>query len=546
MANEVEILVTSKNDAASGFNEAEKSANKFTGAVDKIKGVADVAATAVIGGFLGAAKAVGDAASQQEQAMGGVDAVFKQNANTIKAWADTAAQSVGLSKTEYATLANQIGASFKASGVPMDELAGKTDNMIKLGSDLAATFGGTTKDAVEALGGAYRGEFDPLERYGIALKQSDVAAKMAADGTDKLTGQSAKLAQQQAITELVMQQSADAQGQFGREADTAAGAAQRQAAEWENLQAQLGQQLLPILTELGTVLQGIMTWMSQNTEVVTAAVLAITGLAVAWGLVRGAMMAWTAISAVATAAQWALNVAMSANPISLVILAIGALVAAIVYLWNNSASFRQFFIDMWKAIWDFLKGIGNWFAGPFVNFFKGAWDAITNALRNAKDWIVNTWNGIGNTISGIVDKVKGFLGSMWNGLTSGLKSAVNGAIGLLNGLIRGVNTIIRGLNSVNPFGAIPQIPQVGYLARGGMGSGPTVVGERGPELVNLQPGSHVKPAGGTARALGGGGGGPVVIEIRSSGSAIDDMLVEILQKAVRVRGGDVQLVLGRN
>jgi hypothetical protein len=54
-------------------------------------------------------------------------------------------------------------------------------------------------------------------------------------------------------------------------------------------------------------------------------------------------------------------------------------------------------------------------------------------------------------------------------------------------------------------------------------------------LANLTPGGS---------AAGGGSSGPVVLEIRSGGSRWDDVLVEAIARAVRVRGGNAQLVLG--
>ncbi|MEV4864270.1 phage tail protein [Streptomyces ossamyceticus] len=103
-------------------------------------------------------------------------------------------------------------------------------------------------------------------------------------------------------------------------------------------------------------------------------------------------------------------------------------------------------------------------------------------------------------------------------------------------------------------------------AAGGIGGGLTVVGEEGPELVRLPHGSTVYPAGQSkhmawqsmlnqpaphagrsARPMGGGSQAPVphvVLEIKSGGSAMDSLLVEILRKAVRTRGGDAQVVLG--
>ena len=44
---------------------------------------------------------------------------------------------------------------------------------------------------------------------------------------------------------------------------------------------------------------------------------------------------------------------------------------------------------------------------------------------------------------------------------------------------------------------------------------------------------------------GGGGGGSIVLELNSSGSGIDDWLVEILRRSIRVRGGNAQVVLGQ-
>lgn len=84
-------------------------------------------------------------------------------------------------------------------------------------------------------------------------------------------------------------------------------------------------------------------------------------------------------------------------------------------------------------------------------------------------------------------------------------------------------------------------------AHGGIAGGWTLVGERGAELVRLPYGSQVTPAGQTQTMLtaAGGGGGRTVLEIHSGGTRMDDLLVEVLRRAVRVRGGDVQVVLGR-
>ncbi|MDT0377224.1 hypothetical protein RM572_00340 [Streptomyces sp. DSM 42041] len=91
---------------------------------------------------------------------------------------------------------------------------------------------------------------------------------------------------------------------------------------------------------------------------------------------------------------------------------------------------------------------------------------------------------------------------------------------------------------------------IGRAQTGGPRNGLTWVGEMGPELVSLPAGSTVRTAGDSQRMMrdmlrdGGGRGGTAVLEIRSGGSRMDDLLLELLRRAIRVRGGNVQVVLG--
>lgn len=108
-----------------------------------------------------------DAASGLQQAVGGTAAVFGEASEAVDDFAQSAAESVGLSQRAARELTSQIGASLKGYGFAVDEAAAKSIELTEIGADLAATFGGTTADAVAALSSALRGEFDPLERYGV-------------------------------------------------------------------------------------------------------------------------------------------------------------------------------------------------------------------------------------------------------------------------------------------------------------------------------------------------------------------------------------------
>lgn len=259
------------------------------------------ASLAVMAGAVGVGKELYGLASEAEQSLGAVDAVFGRNAEQVKKWSQNAAENLGLSANAYRELATVTGAQLKNMGVPMDQVAGKTNDLIKLGADLAATYGGTTAEAVEALGALLRGETDPIERYGVSIREADIAARMAADGTDKLEGAEAKAARTRALMALLTEQTADAQGQFARESNTAAGQAQRAQAKWEDFRTELGMQLLPVFTRLMNFLaQTVMPWLEQNRGVVERLGLAVVGLA---GFVLSANAAWKVYTAVARTAQ---------------------------------------------------------------------------------------------------------------------------------------------------------------------------------------------------------------------------------------------------
>lgn len=119
-------------------------------------------------------------------------------------------------------------------------------------------------------------------------------------------------------------------------------------------------------------------------------------LTIYYGLVQGViavMNAWTAV-------QTMLNLVMTANPIGLIIVGIGALIAVIVYCWNKFAGFRAFLITMWDTMKEFgniikeyvvnrikemVAGLGK-IAGALLKLFKGD---FSGAFSDFKDGVGN-------------------------------------------------------------------------------------------------------------------------------------------------------------
>ena len=222
----------------------ESGMGKASGAIKGLAIAGAAAAGTALVAFLGdAVQAAGDL----EQSVGGVDAVFKDSAGVIHDFGKNAAENVGLSTNAFNELITVTGAMLKNKG--LDDFAQKSLDLVQIGADLSATYGGSAKDAVEALNAAMRGESDPIERYGISINETAVNAELAAKGLNKLTGQALEQAKAQARIDIITRQSADALGKFSAEADTLQGQQQRLNAEWENAKASLGQALLPALTK---------------------------------------------------------------------------------------------------------------------------------------------------------------------------------------------------------------------------------------------------------------------------------------------------------
>lgn len=320
-------------------------------------------------------------AGDLEQSIGAVDAVFKGNADQIHDWAMGAAQNVGLTRNEFNELGVLIGSQLRNGGTAMDDLAPKTNNLIKLGADLSSMFGGTTRDAVEALSSALKGERDPIERYGVSLNEAKIKARAAEMGFKSVKGQITDQAKQAATLSLIMDQTTDAHGNFADEADTLAGKQQRMKAEWENIKTELGTKLLPVMSDLvGKInddllpaLENAATWIKENK--VWAGFLAVE-----LGAVAFAVLAITA-------------------PVTAVIVGLGALATALVYAYRKSSVFRAVvdtaFTVVRRAIGSMVGAvaglIGMWAKMlraiskvPGFGWAEGAADAMDNAAASAR------------------------------------------------------------------------------------------------------------------------------------------------------------------
>lgn len=225
-------------NAAKSTTDMDKASQQAQQNSQRWQTVGRVAQVAGVAAAVGMYKAA-QAASNQEQAMGSLQAVFQSSSPVMEKYAKDAVN-IGLSQADYAQSAAVLGAQLKNLGVDQADLGTTTNNLMNSAADMAAQFGGTTQDAVDALSAAFRGERDPIERYGVTLTETNIKAEMAATGLDKTAATMSLLNKQLAQTGTT--------GAAAREFDTMQASTQRLAATFANAQAELGQALMPAMT----------------------------------------------------------------------------------------------------------------------------------------------------------------------------------------------------------------------------------------------------------------------------------------------------------
>jgi len=158
-----------------------------------------------------------------------------------------------------------------------------------------------------------------------------------------------------------------------------------------------------------------------------------------------------------------------------------------------------------------------------------------------------------NWVKSIIGWIKRFVGKSVHIGVSGVSGAINAVQGLINRIRNLVGkTVSIGVNFFKNAGGklasalgFAHGGYVGAAASGGPRSNSVLVGERGPELVDLAPGSRVRSNDSTRTLMGQrGSGGPLHVTINLGGQNIGEILIDPLKRSIRKRGGTVQTVLG--
>lgn len=235
--------------------------------------------------------------------------------------------------------------------------------------------------------------------------------------------------------------------------------------------------------------------------------------------VKVATLVWAGI-------QRVLNASLIANPIGLIVTAIGLLIVGIIYAYKHSETFRKIVTGAFDSVkkaattafnwvkknWPLLLAIITGPIGLAVYAIVKNWDKIKagaeklkNAIGAAWEWIktkaIAAWDYIKtqvtnriNQIKATVEGIKQKFQSLWDGIKTAGIGAFDKLKSVINGVIRAINHAIDLVQSLPGVpNVIGHIPELGNNARGTRNwrGGPTWVGETGPEIIDAPKGSRI-------------------------------------------------------
>lgn len=184
-------------------------------------------------------------------------------------------------------------------------------------------------------------------------------------------------------------------------------------------------------------------WVSANAEPIAGALVAIGGGFAAFQVagvisaVVSALQGFSIASTAASVAQWALNVAMNANPVMLVVTAIGALVAALVWFFTQTETGRQ----LWSQFTAFL---GSCVDG-IIGFFQALPGKIGGFFSSAAQFAQNTWNNVVSWFSGLGGRILSAIGNVGNLLYNAGASIISGFLDGLKSMWSNVTGWVSGI-----------------------------------------------------------------------------------------------------
>lgn len=330
-------------------SKATQAADKFGAKLDqvgkKMQQVGKKMTAFVTLPILGIGAAMVKTASDAEETESKFNTVFKNQAADVKAWAKTFSDSVGRSTTANMGFLATIQDTLVPLGFMRDRAADMSKSVVELATDLASFNNLPTADVVRDIQSAIVGNTETLRKYGVVASQDAIIQEALTSGLIKNKNELDATSKAQAIYNLLLKGTVDAQGDAERTAGSTANQMRKLKAQTEDLLIAFGQQLIPIVQDLIGGLSKAVKWFSDLDESQKKMIITFAGIAAAAGPVI------SAIGGISRA-----MIFLAANPIVAVIAGIAAISIGIVAM--ASASHQRMIADLSDRFGDLAEEAG--------------------------------------------------------------------------------------------------------------------------------------------------------------------------------------------
>lgn len=382
---------------ADKFKRALTDANKATDSFGKKLNKVAVGASLAFGVTLAAGlkKGVAGISEAEEAEAKFADALRRssvkvnQQADSIRKFSVQMQKKTKFTQEDILAIGTAIAKHQSLTNV-VDKGVRSAEQLTAITADLATVTG---KDAAAA-----------AEMLGKALAKPEAAARLLRTAGINLTAaqtaqikemvKGGRVAEAQAL--ILAEVEAKTKGAAEAMGNTMVGKLERAKNAFGEMQENLAAALIPTIESLLTLTNRVSAWAEENPGKIKAVVIAVGSLAAVILTVNAAMKAWVALQAIAaaataiwTAAQWGLNVALTANPVGIIVVAIAALVAAVVLIEKKT----KFFSQTWAAAWGWIR------------------DSAASAINFVMDKLGPLLSAMGK-VSGGIGKVGGFIGNI--------------------------------------------------------------------------------------------------------------------------------------
>lgn len=457
--------IQSAEKAASSFEKKMESiSSKAKSIGDNLSGIGTALTVGVTTPLAVAGKSMVDAASDFDENLNKISVAFGDSADDVKAWADTATESFGLSMNQALEATSLFGDMATSMGISQSEAASMSTSLAGLAGDMASFKNIGIDEAMTALNGVFTGETESLKQLGIVM--TEVNLQEFADGLGLVYDDMTQAEKVQLRYNYVMAMSKNAIGDYARTSDGTANSMRTFQASVENLAITLGQNLLPIVTPIIQKATEMVNAFAAADPELQQLVLKIAGIAAAAGpalLVIGKMVSvFGSVSGAIgllsgkIAALGGMKAALSGvftaitGPVGIAVAAIIALVAAFAYLMTTNEGFRNSVMQTISTIGQSLVPVIQALMPVIQNIATVLATTIASVLQALAPVLAQIVTMIGQIVATVAPLIAQLISQLAPILTTIIQTVGNIVSAVLPPVITIINAIMGVIEALLP------------------------------------------------------------------------------------------------